>query len=275
MEQFTNEIWKPVDINPVYLVSNYGRVKTIDHPIWCKVNNSYSIRKGHLCVLSNNNSKKYWRVCIQVNNKQKRFAVHRLVALAFLPNPLNLPQINHIDGNKDNNHVSNLEWCDNGYNQRHAIEHGLKSTVSMSQNAHSRKLTEEQVAFVKLKSNDFDFDKRGTKKLFCQAFCKMFNLNSENTILWILTEGTSKHVNQDIVQTTNLNIWNEQFNSIYAELNNNKKKFLREYAEELGVNPKAFMTYYRIHNKNLQETIAYYQNKSLEKGSSKENIETS
>ena len=75
MEQFVNEIWKPCEVNPVYYVSNYGRVKTIDHKIWCKVNNSYSLRKGHLCKLTNNNSKKYWRVCVQINNKQKMFSV--------------------------------------------------------------------------------------------------------------------------------------------------------------------------------------------------------
>ena len=274
MEQLIDEIWKPVKVNPNYLVSNYGRIKTIDHPIWCKVNNSYSIRKGHLCVVSNSNSKGYWRVGIQVNNKQKHFAVHRLVALAFIPNPQNLPQINHIDGNKDNNHVSNLEWCDNTYNQQHAIEHGLKSTIKMSQNAASRKLTEDQVSFIRYKYNSFDFTQRGTKRLFCLTLCKMFNLSSENTIQWIITGKTTKYISQDIVQTTNLNLWNNQFNTIYNNLKDNKKKFLREYAEELNVNPKTFMSYY-IKCQDLQAAIAYYQNKSLEKDSSKEIAETS
>lgn len=91
MEQFVDEIWKPCTVNSVYMVSNYGRVQTIDHKIWCKKNNSYSLRKGHLCTPSNNNSKHYWRVGIQINNKRKAFSVHRLVATAFIPNPNNLP----------------------------------------------------------------------------------------------------------------------------------------------------------------------------------------
>ena len=149
MEQFINEIWKPIEENPVYLVSNYGRVKTIDHPVWCKVNNSYSIRKGRFCTPSNKNSKKYWRVGVQINNKQKHLAIHRLVAKAFIPNPYNLPQINHIDGNKNNNHVSNLEWCDNSYNQLHALKNGLKDVTKMSDQEIKEAYTEDKV-FIKV-----------------------------------------------------------------------------------------------------------------------------
>ena len=209
MEQFINEIWKPCTVNPVYMVSNYGRVKTIDHKIWCKVNNGYSLRKGHLCKLSNNNSKHYWRVNIQINNKQKVFAVHRLVALAFIPNPNNLSQINHIDGNKNNNCVSNLEWCDNSYNQKHAMEHGLKSRAKMSINCHLRKLTLEQVAYIKDEWAKVDKSVYGNKENFCKLMTIKFNLKSINTIKWIIKGVTNKYINQDIVQTTNTNRSNE------------------------------------------------------------------
>lgn len=194
MVQFTNEIWKEVSINTNYLVSNYGRVRTIDHKVWCKKNNSYSIRKGRMCVLSNNNSKKYWRVGIQIDNRQKHFAVHRLVATAFIPNPLNLPQINHIDGNKDNNHISNLEWCDNSYNQRHAMDNNLKSREKMSEHAALRKLTIEEVKFIKQEYSKIDTSIRGNKMKFCREMQAKFNLKSRNTILWIINGGTNKHL---------------------------------------------------------------------------------
>lgn len=71
--------------------------------------------------------RKYTQVCLQVNDieKQKSFYVHRLVAEAFIPNPDNLPQVNHIDGNPKNNHVSNLEWCTGSQNIKHAYDTGL------------------------------------------------------------------------------------------------------------------------------------------------------
>lgn len=67
----------------------------------------------------------YERVNLFKNGKCKHFSVHRLVASAFIPNPENYEMVNHIDGNKLNNCVSNLEWCDASYNTRHAYENNL------------------------------------------------------------------------------------------------------------------------------------------------------
>lgn len=194
MEQFIDEIWKPIEENPVYLVSNYGRVRTIDHPVWCRVNNSYSIRKGRFCTPTNNNSKRYWRVGVQISNRQKHLAIHRLVAKAFIPNPDNLPQINHIDGDKNNNKVSNLEWCNNGYNQAHAWKNSLKDITKMSEHSSLRKLTVEQVRFIKEEYSKVDTSIRGNKMNFARKMQIKFNLKSVSTILWIVNGGTNKHI---------------------------------------------------------------------------------
>lgn len=71
-------------------------------------------------------SRGYFGVRLCKDNKQERFLVHRLVANAFIPNPNNLPIINHIDGVKANNNVNNLEWCTYSHNNKEAYRLGLK-----------------------------------------------------------------------------------------------------------------------------------------------------
>lgn len=86
---------------------------------------------------------KAWHV-----NRTSPYPVHRLVAMAFIPNPDNLPQVNHIDGDKGNNHVSNLEWVTNSGNQKHAFRTGLhKCHVGEGHPGH--KLTESQVISIR------------------------------------------------------------------------------------------------------------------------------
>lgn len=107
------EIWKDVKgYEGLYSVSNLGRIK------------SYLLFQGtgtreRIRVLSLA-SAGYPCLCLQKNGKQSTFLVHRLVAQAFIPNPLNLPQVNHIDSNKKNNNVDNLEWVTHQKNIDHA-----------------------------------------------------------------------------------------------------------------------------------------------------------
>lgn len=84
----------------------------------------------------------YLKISLYKDSIEKRFYLHRLVAQQFIPNPDNLPQVNHIDGNKFNNKVTNLEWCTKEENQSHAVLHSLMQRGS---NRPSAKLTEEQV----------------------------------------------------------------------------------------------------------------------------------
>ena len=84
----------------------------------------------------------YLKIALCKNGELKRFYLHRLVATQFIDNCNNLPQVNHIDGNKLNNNATNLEWCTKIENQNHAVRTGL---MQRGQARPSAKLTEEQV----------------------------------------------------------------------------------------------------------------------------------
>jgi len=72
----------------------------------------------------------YYYVCLSKNGKVRKFKVNRLVAQAFIPNPDNKPFVNHIDGDKLNNNVNNLEWCTQSENMLHAYKYGLRKSHS-------------------------------------------------------------------------------------------------------------------------------------------------
>lgn len=104
------EIWKDIpEYEKLYQVSNLGRVKS-----FCK-----NKQEGNILSFSIN-PKGYYQIILTKSKKPKNWLVHRLVAIAFIPNPNNLPQVNHIDGNKQNNCVNNLEWITNEDNMKHA-----------------------------------------------------------------------------------------------------------------------------------------------------------
>lgn len=90
----------------------------------------------------------YKRVKLSAVNKDSPTPVHRLVALAFHPNPLGLPQVNHINGDKGHNHAENLEWVSNAENQRHASRTGLHETKRGADH-NMAVLTDEQVRAIR------------------------------------------------------------------------------------------------------------------------------
>lgn len=114
----------------MYQVSNIGRVRAKDKYIHQQ--GRIQLYKG--CIMSPYLSTNgYYMVTLSKNNKKKRVTIHRLVASAFLPNPLHLQQVNHINENKLDNVVSNLEWCSREYNvnygtatHRRAVKMGSK-----------------------------------------------------------------------------------------------------------------------------------------------------
>lgn len=110
------EIWKEIPNLP-YDISNLGNVRR-------QLNAKYKY-KNRLYVRPYLNNKGYWCINLYLNCKVYRRQIHRLVAEAFIPNPNNLTEVNHIDGNTQNNSIDNLEWCTHQYNMQHAWDTGL------------------------------------------------------------------------------------------------------------------------------------------------------
>lgn len=124
------EEFRQIDGAPGYFVSNLGRVRS---------------SKSSKCLREAKNNRGYSVVGIY-NAQHKLFTqlVHRLVAKAFIDNPEGLPHVNHLDGNKQNNRVDNLEWSSPSRNQRHAIQNGLRKPFKGSNNPKA-KLNESRV----------------------------------------------------------------------------------------------------------------------------------
>lgn len=134
------EVWKEVEGYRNYFVSNTGKAKRLDRILL-----QHTEKKGYTYVN-----------LIRDDRKKGTQLLHRLVAKAFLPNPDNLPQVNHKDGDKTNNQALNLEWCTNAYNYQHAKENGLLPIRQSGENNPKSSLTNQQareIRNIKLSKN--------------------------------------------------------------------------------------------------------------------------
>lgn len=126
--QYANEVWKDIpNYEGEYQVSNLGRIKSLSR--------SYLQSNGKKITIKSRIRKQgldrngYHTITL----KKKGFLVSRLVAESFIPNIYDFKEVNHINGNKDDNSVFNLEWCDRTYNMRHAFANGLIDVKKMSE----------------------------------------------------------------------------------------------------------------------------------------------
>lgn len=117
------EIWKPVkDFEKYYMISNKGNLKSI-------IKRQYSFKDKKIIetkeekYLKLTNDRGYEKIILSLNGKRYLKYIHRLVAEAFIPNPNNYKEVNHIDSDPSNNCVENLEWYDRKYNLNYMIKH--------------------------------------------------------------------------------------------------------------------------------------------------------
>lgn len=152
------EIWKEIPGFYNYQISNKSRVKSIARIKYKKYNGKYN----GLIVPQNYpekiltpriNNAGYFGVHLYNDGKMKTFSIHRLVCLAFLPNPERKETINHIDGNKQNNALSNLEWATIQENLGHAKRTGL-STWHKGEQCHNSRLTTDDVITIRALSKN-------------------------------------------------------------------------------------------------------------------------
>jgi hypothetical protein len=168
----------------LFMVSSCGRVKALPRKIRTRSNgngNPY-LKKEHL-MKGSLTRKGYRYVTLRKNNQPLLKYVHRLVAEAFIPNPDNLASVNHIDGNKENNNVNNLEWMSLRDNSLDGIKKGLIKVTG--EHKGTAKLNIEEV------KNMRKLYRTGLKP---KAISQRFNV-TENCAYHVVTRRTWRHIN--------------------------------------------------------------------------------
>lgn len=176
-----SEIWRDIPrYEGLYSISTSGDIKSLGRLIRCRGGERF---KNETNVTSYPNQKGYVMVQLYKGGHRKNFTIHRLLSITFLENPENLPQINHKDGNKQNNSLENLEWCSSLHNVQHSRITGLNKNYGEKVN--TVKLKESEVLKI-----DRLYRSGGTS---LRKLARQFNV-CKNTIRSIVLHKTWKHL---------------------------------------------------------------------------------
>lgn len=172
------EIWKELPFyNGIYLVSNTGKIKSVNQIVSCKSGATRAHKGKELKQFKNERG--YLCVTLTFGKHSKIKKVHRLVAETFISNPENKPQVNHIDCDKTNNNVSNLEWCTNSENMLHAYKYGLRVGFHIPKSEEVRK---KRIYCIEL-AKTFDSIKQAAEELglYSSNICLCCKNNTRKT----------------------------------------------------------------------------------------------
>lgn len=147
--------WKTISKYPNYECSNTGLVR----------------RKDTKHVQTGGKNRRYLRVKLFNENGGYGYDAHRIIAETWLPNPNNLPQVNHINGNKHDNRIKNLEWCTAQHNVKHSYETGLNKGPKSGERSNLSKISDDTLRYIKSIHKPFD------KEFGTKALAKKYGIN--------------------------------------------------------------------------------------------------
>ena len=172
------EIWKDIpNYEGLYQASTMGRIKRLESKVWNRFD--FITKKEHI-LKPRYTRKGYIHYALYKNGERKDFKCHWLILSTYIENKDNKPQINHINGKKDDNRLENLEYCTNEENQKHAYRIGLKKPMRGAKNPKARKV------------NQYDLKGEFIKQWNCINEAKR-NLNILNAHIGECCKGTRKN----------------------------------------------------------------------------------
>ena len=187
---FILEIWKPIkEFEGIYEVSNTGKIRSLTRKV--KMGRGYRIFEATI-LKPQIDKDGYFKVNLSKNGKKKRFFVHRLVAEAFIENPNNFPVVNHKDGNKQNNHVDNLEWTTISENTKHAFRINLRKPHCGGTSKKVAKVDPSSNKIIEIYGSIKDAARKNNISDSCISDCAKGRLKTSRKFKWVfISEGVT------------------------------------------------------------------------------------